>query len=61
MMFYVLIILILILLCIIVCHKMARNRGLKAVFWGLMGGIFGPLPIPFILFLGTKSSSHAAN
>ncbi len=59
MIFYALIILN--LLCIIVCHKMARNRGLKPVFWGLMGGIFGPLPIPFILFLGTKSSSHAEN
>ena len=55
MIFYALIILN--LLCIIVCHNMARKRGLKPVFWGLMGGIFGPLPIPFIFFLGVNGSS----
>ena len=59
MIFYALILLN--LLCIIVCHIMARKRGLKPVFWGFMGGIFGPLAIPFIFFLGSKRSSHVAD
>ena len=32
-----------------VCHMIARQRGLKPVFWGVMGALFGPFAIPFIL------------
>lgn len=34
-------------LCIFACHMIARTRGAKPVFWGLMGALFGPLAIPF--------------
>lgn len=30
-----------------ICHFIARNRGANAVFWGVMGVLFGPLAIPF--------------
>ena len=33
----------------IICHLIARNRNANAVFWGVMGGVFGPLAIPFVL------------
>lgn len=32
---------------IFVCHFIAKSRGAKPVFWGVMGAIFGPLAIPF--------------
>jgi len=35
---------------IVVCHYIAKSRGAKPVFWGIMGAIFGPLAIPFALF-----------
>lgn len=35
-------------LSIFVCHFIARRRGAKAVFWGLMGAMFGPLAILFV-------------
>ena len=35
------------ILSIFACHYIAKKRGAKPVFWGLMGGIFGPLAIPF--------------
>ena len=34
--------------CAILCHYVARNRGANAVFWGVMGAVFGPLAIPFV-------------
>jgi len=33
---------------IFICHYFAKKRGLKPVFWGVMGAIFGPLAIPFV-------------
>ena len=36
-------------LSIIVCHGIARSRGARPVFWGMMGAIFGPFAIPFAL------------
>ena len=59
MIFYALVLLN--LLGIITCHIMARKRGLNPVFWGLMGGIFDQLAIPFIFSPGSKSSSHVAD
>ena len=29
------------------CHFIAKSRGAKPVFWGVMGALFGPLAIPF--------------
>jgi hypothetical protein len=42
-------------LSVFVCHFIARQRGAKAVFWGLMGALFGPLAIPFV-FLSRPST-----
>jgi len=30
------------------CHYMAKRRKSNAVFWGVMGVLFGPLAIPFV-------------
>lgn len=35
----------------IICHMMAKKRGKKPVFWGVMGALFGPFAIPFIFLL----------
>jgi len=35
------------IVCIVVCHMIAKSRGAKPVFWGLMGALFGPFAIPF--------------
>ncbi|MEN8178939.1 MAG: hypothetical protein ABFS39_09980 [Pseudomonadota bacterium] len=47
----------LLVLCIflisgIVCYLAAKARGLKPVFWGIMGLLFGPLAIPFVFLSG---------
>ncbi|MBX2881540.1 MAG: hypothetical protein KTR32_16460 [Granulosicoccus sp.] len=34
-------------LSIVACHQIAKSRGAKPVFWGVMGALFGPLAIPF--------------
>lgn len=34
----------------IICHLIATRRGANPVFWGVMGGVSGPLAIPFVLF-----------
>jgi hypothetical protein len=39
------------IICIVVCHQIAKCRGAKPVFWALMGGLFGPFAIPFALML----------
>lgn len=36
------------------CHIVAKRRGLKAVFWGVMGLLFGPLAIPFVYLVKVK-------
>ena len=35
------------ILSAIICHLIAKNRKGNAVFWGVMGGMFGPIAIPF--------------
>jgi hypothetical protein len=36
---------------IIACNRMAKVRGSRHVlFWTTMGIVFGPLPIPFLLW-----------
>ena len=37
------------LLSIVACHMIAHTRGAKPVFWGLMGGMFGPFAVPFAM------------
>jgi len=34
------------------CHILAKQKGRKPVFWGVMGVVFGPFAIPVILLLG---------
>lgn len=31
------------------CHAIAKRRGANAGFWAVMGALFGPLAIPFVL------------
>jgi hypothetical protein len=44
---WILVLALLTLVSIIACHAIARRRGGNAVFWGIMGALFGPLAIPF--------------
>ena len=48
------------ILCIFICHYIAKGRGMKPVFWGVMGAIFGPFAIPFVLISKpeTELSEH---
>jgi len=41
----------------VICHMIAKHRGANKIFWGTMGGIFGPIAIPFVLF----SKTHRSN
>jgi len=41
---------------IFVCHYIAKSRGAKPVFWGVMGAIFGLLAIPFAFMAKLGSS-----
>jgi hypothetical protein len=42
------IILLIAIASIVICHRVAKQRGSNPVFWGVMGAIFGPLAIPFV-------------
>jgi len=44
---FLLLLVVLNIVCIVVCHMIAKSRGAKPVFWGLMGALFGPFAIPF--------------
>ena len=33
---------------------LAKKKGLDPVFWAVMGGLFGPLAIPFVLLAKSK-------
>lgn len=41
-----------------VCHVLAKKKGLDAVFWGVMGGLFGPLAILVILLKKSSKLDH---
>lgn len=43
------------IVCIIACHLIAKRRGAKPVFWGVMGALFGPIAIPFAFFSKPES------
>jgi hypothetical protein len=49
----------LIVLSVYLGHVLARRKGLNPVFWGVMGGIFGPFMLPFLLL--TKSRRKVAD
>ncbi len=38
----------------IICYLVADRRGANAVFWGLMGFLFGPFALPFVFFVRRK-------
>ncbi|VAW55969.1 hypothetical protein MNBD_GAMMA07-681 [hydrothermal vent metagenome] len=35
----------------VICHFVAKSKGKRPVFWGVMGGVFGSLAIPFVFLL----------
>lgn len=41
--------------CIILCHQIAKRRGAKPVFWGVMGALLGPFAIPFVFLAKPKA------
>ena len=43
------------IVCIVLCHKIAMRRGARPVFWGVMGALFGPFAIPFALMAKPKA------
>lgn len=45
------------IISIFVCHFVAKRKGKKPVFWGLMGAIFGPLVIPFAMASSAPAES----
>ena len=50
------------LIGIVACNKIAKARRSKHVtFWTAMGVLFGPLPIPFILWLKPACSDHGVS
>ena len=34
----------------VVCHVVAKRRGARPIFWGVMGALLGPFAIPLVLF-----------
>jgi len=42
---------------IFLCHYIAKLRGAKLVFWGVLGAIIGPLAIPFA-FMAKPGTSN---
>lgn len=53
--------LLVLLLCVVICHYIASKRGLNPVFWGVMGGLFGPFAIPFVLVKKAKQSLDSSD
>jgi hypothetical protein len=37
---------------------MADKRGLNTLFWAIMGALFGPFAIPFVLLAKEKKSKQ---
>jgi len=46
---YIAIIALIFVVSAIICHLVAKNNGINPVFWGVLGGVFGPFAIPFVL------------
>ncbi len=45
------------ILFIVLGHVLAKRKGLDPVFWGIMGGLLGPLMLLFILFAKTSKQN----
>lgn len=45
---YIIIFVLTFIISAVICHFVAKSKGKRPVFWGVMGGIFGPLAIPFV-------------
>ncbi len=54
----ILLVLTISLVCAVVCHFIAKTRGLHPVFWGMMGLLFGPLALPFVFLTGRSGKDH---
>lgn len=48
------------LLCIFLAHRMALQKGLNPVLWGVLGGIFGPLALLVLVFI-KPNKNHAGS
>ena len=49
------------IVCAVVCHQLARRRDRNPVLWGVLGALFGPFAIPFILFARTSSDRNTGS
>ena len=47
--------LFMILVCAALCHHLAALKNTDPVFWGVMGILFGPFAIPFVLLAKPRS------
>ena len=45
--------------CAILLWNIADKRGANTLFWAVMGGVFGPLAIPFVFL--TKNNNSETN
>jgi hypothetical protein len=46
------------IISIFVCYKIAKDRGGSTRFWGWMGVFFGPFAIPFAFFCRAKTETE---
>lgn len=38
-----------------ICHRVAKKKQLNVPFWIVLGSLFGPLAIPFVVFTKSKN------
>ena len=48
---YIAIFILIFIVSAVICHFVAKRKGKRPVFWGVMGGVFGPLAIIFLFLL----------
>lgn len=46
--------------CAVLLWHLAERRGANTLFWAIMGGVFGPLAIPFIFLTKNNSSKDSS-
>ncbi len=49
---------LLVIVSAVTCYQIAKKRGRRPVFWGVMGALFGPLAIPFAFLLHHKRQKN---
>jgi len=52
---YLFVLMVLTFISVFACYYIAKNRHASAMFWALMGAIFGPLAIPFAFYSNPES------